>query len=151
MELANKLFFAQVEEMLTEGREVQLRIKGYSMRPLLRNERDTVVLRPYRGEELKIYDVVLFRSGDHYILHRIVHRDGENFTLAGDGNYKIQEHCKVDQIRAVMYRVIRPNGRIVACDSWSWRIYSRCWCSLPAILRRYTLAMLSRISTCWQR
>lgn len=46
MQLANRLFFEQVEAMLAEGHEVQIRMKGHSMRPLLRNERDIAVLTP---------------------------------------------------------------------------------------------------------
>ena len=44
MLLTNRLFFEQVEAMLAEGHEVQIRMKGHSMRPLLRNERDIAVL-----------------------------------------------------------------------------------------------------------
>ena len=43
MLLTNRLFFEQVEAMLAEGHEVQIRMKGHSMRPLLRNERDIAV------------------------------------------------------------------------------------------------------------
>ena len=46
MLLTNRLFFEQVEAMLAEGHEVQIRMKGHSMRPLLRNERDIAVLTP---------------------------------------------------------------------------------------------------------
>ena len=44
MQLSNRLFFEQVEAMLAEGHEVQIRMKGHSMRPLLRSERDIAVL-----------------------------------------------------------------------------------------------------------
>lgn len=43
MLLTNRLFFEQVEAMLAEGHEVQIRMKGHSMRPLLRNERDMII------------------------------------------------------------------------------------------------------------
>ena len=46
MQLSNRLFFEQVEAMLAEGHEVQIRMKGHSMRPLLRSERDIAVLTP---------------------------------------------------------------------------------------------------------
>ena len=46
MQLSNRLFFEQVETMLAEGHEVQIRMKGHSMRPLLRSERDIAVLTP---------------------------------------------------------------------------------------------------------
>ncbi len=60
--LPNQLFFAEVEAMLAEGREVQIRMKGHSMRPLLRSERDRVVLAPCTDPaRLQPGDVVLFR------------------------------------------------------------------------------------------
>lgn len=46
MRLTNRLFFEQVETMLSEGHDVQIRMKGHSMRPLLRNDRDIAVLTP---------------------------------------------------------------------------------------------------------
>ena len=77
--LPNQLFFAEVEAMLAEGREVQIRMKGHSMRPLLRSERDQVVLTPCADPaRLQPGDVVLFRCCGRHILHRIVRRDGDN-------------------------------------------------------------------------
>ena len=62
MQLSNRLFFEQVEAMLAEGHEVQIRMKGHSMRPLLRSERDQVVLTPCADPaRLQPGDVVLFR------------------------------------------------------------------------------------------
>ena len=92
--LPNQLFVAEVEAMLAEGREVQIRMKGHSMRPLLRSERDQVVLTPCADPaRLQPGDVVLFRCCGRHILHRIVRRDGDRLTLAGDGNYRITEQC----------------------------------------------------------
>ena len=68
--LPNQLFFAEVEAMLAEGREVQIRMKGHSMRPLLRSERDQVVLTPCTDPaRLRPGDVVLFRCCGRHILH----------------------------------------------------------------------------------
>ena len=92
MLLTNRLFFEQVEAMLAEGHEVQIRMKGHSMRPLLRNERDIAVLTPIAKYApapvpaagapadpppsgigaLRTGDVVLFRCEGRHILHRIV-------------------------------------------------------------------------------
>ena len=46
MLLTNRLFFEQVEAMLAETHEVQIRMQGHSMPPLQRNERDIDVLTP---------------------------------------------------------------------------------------------------------
>ncbi|MEG2612034.1 MAG: S24/S26 family peptidase [Alistipes sp.] len=145
MQLANKIFFAQVEELLAQGDEVQLRVKGYSMRPLLRNERETVILTPYHGEELHPLEIALFRHRGGHVLHRIVHIAGNRVTLQGDGNYRQQEHCATEDILATVRCIIRPNGRKIDCQSTSWQLRSRCWLALPALMRRYILALLFRL------
>ena len=45
---------------------------GYSMLPLLRERRDITEIRPKPNCCCKKYDVVLYRRGDQYILHRIL-------------------------------------------------------------------------------
>lgn len=143
--IANALFFAQVEELIASGREVELRVKGYSMRPLLRNEREKVVLRAHDGAELQPGAIVLFRYRGRHVLHRIVRREGDRLTLAGDGNYRVEEHCSVGDVVAIARAVIRPDGRTVACDSPEWRRRSRRWLALPPLVRRYVLAVLFRL------
>ena len=291
MQLSNRLFFEQVEAMLAEGHEVQIRMKGHSMRPLLRSERDIAVLTPiarYTGnsetaaaarkqnrlarnetapdtaanshpdrlpsgsQALQPGDVVLFRCEGRHILHRILRIEPESgemppqsanttvetitktpeasaiptaatteaattativtaatpsttaaattasdagdtpaplpalretgkatpplpacpensenpqtasnpgqtpaetapapprlrFTLAGDGNHRMTEHCAATDIAAVMTAVIRPSGRIVSTASRRWRRQSRCWLTLPAAVRRFILRALWRL------
>lgn len=309
MQLSNRLFFEQVEAMLAEGHEVQIRMKGHSMRPLLRSERDIAVLTPiarYTGgsetaaaarkqnrlarnetspdtaansdtdrlpsgsQALQPGDVVLFRCEGRHILHRILRIEPESgemppqsanttvetitktpeasaiptptaattkaatataatpsateasaiptaiptattteaattaasatasnagdtpaplpalrktgkatpplparpensenpqatsnpgqtpaetaptpprlrFTLAGDGNHRMTEHCTATDIAAVMTAVIRPSGRIVSTASRRWRRQSRCWLMLPAAVRRFILRALWRL------
>lgn len=146
MRFANRLFFAQVEEMLAEGRDVQLRIKGHSMRPLLRNERDVVVLAPYRRDiPLRCGQIVLFRYRGQHILHRIVRIDGDRLTLAGDGNYRQEEQCSEADVVAQAQRIVRPDGREIDCNSPRWRRMSRAWLRCPPLVRRYLLAVLFRL------
>ena len=141
--LPNQLFFEQVEAMLAEGREVQIRMKGHSMRPLLRSERDQVVLSPCTDPaRLQPGDIVLFRTYGRHILHRIVSRDGDRLTLAGDGNYRITEQCTTRDVAGVATRAIRASGRTVSFDSPGWRLRSRLWLSIPPWLRRQLLRVL---------
>lgn len=144
MQLDNTTFFEEVRRQLTAGRMVVVRMKGHSMRPLLRDGRDEAILAPSTGGEVRIGDVVLFRCGRRYILHRVVRRDGERLTLAGDGNYRVSESCSTDEVIGRLIRVVRPSGRSLSCDGWCWQLQSRAWLALPALLRRYTLALLWR-------
>lgn len=137
--LPNQLFFAEVEAMLAEGREVQIRM----LWPLLRSERDQVVLTPCADPaRLQPGDVVLFRCCGRHILHRIVRRDGERLTLAGDGNYRITEQCTTRDVAGIAVRVIRASGRVVSCDSPGWQLRSRLWLAIPPWLRRQVLRVL---------
>lgn len=146
IQLSNQLFFAQVEEILREGQEVQLRVKGNSMRPLLRNDRDIVVLAPYhQGEELHCGEIILFRYRGRHVLHRIVHIDATQLTLAGDGNYRIREYCQPEDVVGITRRIIRPNGREIVCDSPQWRRMSHAWLMWPPLIRRIVLAILYRL------
>lgn len=139
MLLANRIFFEQIEAEIAEGRSVRIRMKGHSMRPLLREGRDTVVLAPCGERDLRRGDIVLFRHAGRHVLHRILRCDGERFLLAGDGNYRIEERCRRSDIVARCTTVIRPSGRTVCCDSLRWRIQSGIWLSLAAPVRRVLL------------
>lgn len=145
MEISNLEFFREVERLILDGEHVTLRVKGYSMRPWLRDGRGTVILRRHRDEELQVGAIVLFRICDHYILHRIIERKGDVLTLAGDGNYRQTERCYCKSVIAIAESVIKRNGDIMPCSSRAWRLRSKAWLMLPALLRRIILALLWRI------
>lgn len=145
MKIPNELFFEYLETLLAEGREVELRVKGYSMRPLLRSGRDVVVLKPCDGRKVQLGDLVLCRIKGRHILHRIVRIGAEEVTLAGDGNYRVTERCTRADIKAAVVRIIRPSGRVIECGSTTWQRQSRCWLALPPWIRRQLLRVLWHI------
>lgn len=60
--------------------------RGISMEPMLREGQEQSLIRSLTamGREPQIRDVVLFRRGEDYVLHRIVGRKGELFRIRGD-------------------------------------------------------------------
>ena len=63
-------YFALVDDLLKEGREVVITPKGNSMLPFIRNGRDEVVLtRLDRPAETG--DILLAKIGDRFIMHRV--------------------------------------------------------------------------------
>lgn len=149
MQIANHLFFAEIERLLTEGSEAEFRLNGNSMRPLLRNGRDVVIIAPVAAERVAEGDVVLFRYQGKHILHRIIKRSGENLLLAGDGNYCRFETATTSEVIGRLVRVRRPSGKVISCESRSWRWRSKAWLSLPAIVRRIILGLARRLSRSW--
>jgi len=56
---------------------------GVSMKPFLRDRKDTVVISSVEGK-LKKYDVVLYRRKDEYVLHRIIKVLPDSYVICGD-------------------------------------------------------------------
>lgn len=128
--VANEWFFAWVESEIGSGRSVRFRVKGNSMRPLLRNGKDEVVVEPCGREGVKRGDVILFRHAGRYVLHRIVRKTGSRYLVQGDGVCRFCEVCGDADIIGVMTRVCRPSGKQVETDSARWRLMSRLWLGL---------------------
>ena len=75
-----------IEEYTSRSKEVIFTAKGNSMRPLLRNGKDQLILRGYNGEELPMGTVVLYQRADmSFSAHRIV---GKNDKGCGGWFYK---------------------------------------------------------------
>lgn len=99
---------------------------GRSMLPLIRPARDIIEIGRPEGRCRK-FDVVLFRSGDRCVLHRIIRVGAEDYTLAGDFNHNVERHVTDAQIIGVM-RAITRDGKRITPDQFGYRCYVRLWC-----------------------
>ena len=63
---------------------------GVSMLPMLKNRRDTIVVKA-KTERLKPLDVALYMRGGRYILHRVLSVTDDGYIIRGD-------NCYVDEI-----------------------------------------------------
>ena len=114
------------EEMLRNKGYLVYTAVGSSMRPFLRERRDVIEIRPTKGRCGK-YDVILYRRGDLYILHRILRVKRDSYIIAGDNNTFVETDVTDGMILGVMTRVLR-NGRPVAPDNMLYRLYVHLWC-----------------------
>lgn len=115
-------------EFLARGKNVIVPAKGNSMRPLLRNRKDSIVLTAYKGEPLFVGDAVFYkRSNGGYVLHRIVslHENG-SFTLMGDNQCQSESGITAEQIIAVPIAFIRGEKKIL-CSSVGYKRYVNFW------------------------
>lgn len=143
IQLANAIFLPEVIKLLEEGHTVTLRLKGYSMRPFLENNRDKALL--IQPTSLNIGDVVLAElAGKIFVLHRIVKIEGDKITLQGDGNLT-REYCTRADIKGFALGFYRKNReKLEKTNSPKWKIYSCVWMTLRPI-RRYLLAIYRRV------
>ena len=62
----------QIEGKLEKGQKVTIPVKGISMLPFIRGERDLVELTAPDRSRLQRDDIVLFRTHGRWIMHRIL-------------------------------------------------------------------------------
>ena len=143
--ISNELFFAEVERLLSEEGRVVLTVQGNSMRPFVRSGRTRAVLALCDPSQLTKGDEVLFRSLGRHILHRIISVDGDELLLSGDGNYRIFERCRREDVVARVEAFVSRKGRVTECGSGRWRRASALWLWLHPFLRRCILSALRRL------
>ena len=76
------------EEQLNKYGTIIYTNVGRSMMPLLREHRDIMIIKARPEGRLKKYDAVLYKRGDHYILHRILSVRNDGYVICGDHNYR---------------------------------------------------------------
>ncbi len=97
---------------------------GVSMWPMLRNRRDTIVVRPPQGR-LRPLDVALYRRGEAYVLHRVVNVEEGGYRIIGDNCIEYEQVAE-SQVIGVLCEFWRGDRR---CNprSRAWLAYARAW------------------------
>lgn len=100
-----------IYEVVSSGGSVRLEVKGKSMMPFLRSEKDSVLLK--KADNIKKYDVVLFKKHTGKIaLHRIVHIDDGIYKIVGDNQYRFDTNIKKEDLIAKAVEYHRGKLRI---------------------------------------
>ncbi len=129
------------EALLERDGRLIYRVKGVSMEPMLRQDRDLVILAP-PSPPLRRYDVVLYRRGDKYVLHRIIGMEDGGCLILGDNTYA-PEHVAAADVIAVLTGFVRK-GRQYRVDDRGYRRYVRFWWAVYPV-RRFLMAVRRRL------
>ena len=123
--MANSTF----EEQLKKNGKLIYTNKGNSMMPLIKQDRDLLVIEPVHGR-LKKYDVPLYkRDSGQYVLHRILKVRPKDYVICGDNRWFREYGIEDRHIIGVLTAVIR-NGKEVPVNNWKYRLYVHLWCDL---------------------
>ena len=136
-----------IREALAAGHSVRFFPRGVSMRPMLRQDIDSVVLSPLPGQ-LQKYDIVFYqRDNGSYVLHRIV-AAGDSYTCMGDNQTVPESGLRHDQMIAVVIAFYRGE-KYIPVNSHVYRLYCRMWVgSLP--IRRLAKRIINRLKRIWR-
>ena len=98
-----------IREVLVGGGTFTLFPRGTSMLPIIRAEKDSVVLS--LPENLKKNDIVLYgRTNGTYVLHRIVRIKNGEYFMCGDNQFAIEHGIFKDSIIAKVTEIISDDG-----------------------------------------
>lgn len=120
------------EEVLARKGKLIWTNVGVSMLPLLRENRDLMVISRKGPERCKKYDAVLFRrpgvSGrGEYVMHRIlrVNEDG-TYWIVGD-NCCSGETVREENVLGILTEVVR-DGKTIRVTDKGYLLYVHLWC-----------------------
>lgn len=128
--LSGKDVFPFAEEFLSAGQKVLFTVSGNSMWPLIRHNRDSVLLAALDRPAL-VGDIVLMNvPAPHnlYILHRVHRIQGDQCVTLGDGCLAHDPPVPLDCIIGRVEKVYRGKRTLICdalparCLSWLWRV-----------------------------
>lgn len=117
---------AIISEQVAVGQSVEMPPRGRSMRPLIREGRDSVILSSLNGR-LKKYDIPFYRRHDGtYVLHRVVGFEGDGYIMCGDNQFVLEHGIGDDDLIAVV-TAIRRGGKLIDMNGLPYRTYVVLW------------------------
>ena len=104
---------ATFEEILARDGRLIYKTKGFSMQPMLTQNRDLVIIETFEGR-LKPYDVALYKRGKQYVLTGFV-RNGKSHLVTEPG-YRFYSRFwhKIYPLRAFRMRCRRRLRNLLA-------------------------------------
>ncbi|MBQ6341723.1 MAG: S24/S26 family peptidase [Anaerolineaceae bacterium] len=115
---------ATYEEILKRDGVLVYRTRGVSMEPMLRQNRDLVVIR-VPEKRLEPLDVALYKRGADYILHRVIGVKDAHYLIRGDNTYMV-EHVPANAAIRVLTEFKRKEKTYSVTDK-RYRCYARLW------------------------
>ncbi len=96
--------------------------KGVSMMPMLREGRDLFTVRKKTEERCRENDVVLYKRGDSYVLHRIIEVLPDGYVILGD-NCINKEYGYTDADILGVLTEFQRDGKVIKVTDPSYQRY----------------------------
>ena len=142
------------EEILSRDGTLVYRTRGVSMEPMLRQNRDLVIIQ-VPASRLKKYDVALYRRGNDYVLHRVMEVRPDHYLIRGDNTFSM-ENVPDEAVIGVLTG-FRRKGKPVRIESAGYRFYVRFWQAVYPLryvywrCRRMAVRVARRMGIRWRR
>ena len=115
---------AAFEEILSRDGRIVYRTRGVSMEPILRQNRDLVIIET-TPSRLRPLDVALYRRGSSYVLHRVIRVEEDHYLIRGDNTYTLEK--VPDSAVLGVLTGFQRKGREYSTKNIGYRAYALCW------------------------
>ncbi len=112
------------EDLLKKDGRLVYKTKGTSMEPMLRQNRDLVIIEVPLSC-LQKYDVALYKRGESYVLHRVIGVEDGYYRIRGDNTYAV-EHIPFEHVIGILTGFNRKGKQHVVTER-GYRFYARFW------------------------
>lgn len=113
----------KIEEIIERDGVYVCTTSGISMKPMLRDRRDTVVITSVSGR-LQKYDVALYRWKGKYLLHRVVKVLPDSYICCGDNCITEEVGVTDADVIGKLSEVWRGNKKL-KLDGARYKLYYR--------------------------
>jgi hypothetical protein len=122
-----------VADIARASGKVQLQVSGASMVPVLWPG-DLLTVRSCSPYELERDSIVVFRQDQQLVVHRLIHRIGDEIVTRGDARRRLDKPVEPSQIVGRVEIVMRNGRRVDSRDSLWKQVVAVClrrseWCT----------------------
>ena len=125
---------AAFEELLARDGYLVYKTRGVSMEPMLRQNRDLVIIR-IPTCRLHKYDVALYRRGRNYVLHRVIGVEKDHYLIRGDNTYSVE--TVPDEAVIGVLTSFKRKGKEISTENRFYRFYVRFWNAIYPVRALY--------------
>ena len=111
------------EELLKRDGKIITHVVGRSMLPLLHDRESIVIVEDIGRVPPRRGDVVLYRMGGRYILHRVLRIEGEAYVIRGDNTWTLEHVPKTALLGTMTGFFRRPKSRLTGRKNVVYRLY----------------------------
>ena len=122
------------EELLARDGYLVYKTRGVSMEPMLRQNRDLVIIR-MPACRLHKYDVALYRRGRNYVLHRVIGVEKDHYLIRGDNTYSVE--TVPDEAVIGVLTSFKRKGKEISMENRFYRFYVRFWNAIYPVRALY--------------
>ena len=138
------------EEQLQKNGKLIYTNVGDSMMPLIRQDKDLLVIKKRPNSRLKKYDVPLYRrDSGQYVLHRILKVRPHDYLICGDNRWHTESGITDRHIIGVLSEVVR-NGKSIPITDWRYRLYVHIWCDFFPV-RAFIIRCIMKLRKIYRR